>query len=343
MRVLGALARILVVALLLLALLVLFLWVSTPTPRSSSPGWTRLADGPQGRGEVASAVGTGVAGCAAAACLYVAGGLHGPGWTSSTLSVYDPDEDAWHRGPSLPAGRHHAAAAFLDGSLYVTGGGTRATSFSPVADVWALRSGDGGWERLSDMPEGRLGHQLVTLDGRLYVVGGDGPTADVLVLDPASGRWTRGAPIPEGRDHLGAVVLDGEIWAIGGRPGDAPTTRVDVYDAAADEWRSGPALPRPVSAAAIGVLGADIHVVGGEDPRALRGGVIDRHLVLRDASGEWEDGPRPLVATHGSGSGVIDDRLYVFGGSRRQGLLSVLGWTGLTAVFDPLATERAET
>lgn len=324
-------------AVVALALLIIVLWATTSSPRSSSPGWTRLADGLEARGEVASAVGARVGGCEADACLYVLGGLRGLGRTSSAVTVYDPDRDAWHRGPSLPAGRHHAAAAWLDGALYLTGGAVRATSFSPVADAWMLRSGADAWASLPDMPEGRLGHQLIAVDGRLFVVGGDGPSADVLVLDPATATWKRGAALAAQRDHLGAVVLGGEIWAIGGRPGRSPVRHVDVYNRATDSWRSGPPLPVPVSAAAVGVLDGDIHVVGGEDPAPVGGGVIDRHLVLPAGSNEWEDGPLPLVATHGSGWGVIDDRLYIFAGSRRQGVLSVLGWTGVTAVFEPAA------
>jgi hypothetical protein len=39
------------------------------------------------------------------------------------------------------------------------------------------------------------------------------------------------------------------------------------------------------------------------------------------------------VATHGSASAVLSDKLVIVGGARRQGALSPLGWTGIVQVY----------
>lgn len=307
------------------ALLIAYLFFTTPKPRDAVGGWSRLADLPVGRGEVASAV--------LGDRLLVIGGLQGGlAGTTDRVDVYDASEDAWTQGPPLPEPRHHAAAATIGDTVYVTGGSKKATDWTPEANVWSWRAGADEWEVLDPMPQGRMAHQLLEVDGRLYAIGGRGG-ADVLIFEPAAG-WTRGAPIPQARDHLAAVVEPSgspRIYAIGGRNQEV-LSRVDVYDVAGDAWTDGPELPVPMSAMAAGVAGGRIHVVGGEDPATFGGGVIDRHLVLNDA---WTEVHVPVVSPHGAASGVIGDGLVISGGALRQGALSVLAWTAVTQRFDP--------
>ncbi|MBA2468694.1 MAG: PQQ-binding-like beta-propeller repeat protein [Chloroflexia bacterium] len=54
------------------------------------------------------------------------------------VSRYDPVANVWDALPSLPAGRHGAAAAYVDGLLYVIGGSTLAFDIQSVADVSVL-------------------------------------------------------------------------------------------------------------------------------------------------------------------------------------------------------------
>jgi hypothetical protein len=303
--------------------------IATNADPADRPGWTRGADLSGGRGEVASTV--------ADDRVILAGGLRGPGRTSASVVAYDPAADSWEHLPDLPAARHHAAAAALDdGTVYVSGGARSATDWSPRTEAWSLEPGAAAWEPVDPLPEGRLGHAMVALDGQLHVVGGDGETSDVLTLAPGDG-WQRGAPLGLRPDHVRAVVLDDEVWAIGGRvDDDSLVDRVDVYDPSTDSWRSGPVLPDPTSAMAVGVLDGAIHVVGGEDPGLFGGRVFARHLVLRPGEDGWEELGPPMLAVHGAGYGVVGDELVVAGGARRQGLLSVLSWTGVTQRYsDP--------
>lgn len=306
----------------------LLAWAVATEPRVTlgGPGWFRLPELPAARGEVAGAV-VEVEG---RPVLAVVGGLTGPARPSDEVALFSPRTGAWRSGPPLPEPRHHAAAAGLDGSLYLTGGTAGITTWIPERTVWRLPPDGAVWEPAPPMPEGRWGHRLVALEGRLYVIGGEGETGDVLILDPAEG-WSRGAALPIPRDHLGAVVLDGRIWAIAGRD-DRIRERVDIYDPATDGWTPGPSLPRPTSAAAVGVVEGRIYVVGGEDP-ALTGGTVRESWVL-DPDG-WSEAPSPPLYVHGAADGVLEGRLVIAGGSSRQGTLSPLSWTALVQAFHP--------
>lgn len=320
--------------------LVAFLGLTTPGVRAAD-GWERLADLPEPRGEFAAAVGArldddcppGDPACTASPVrLFVVGGLAGLGNTVATVSIYNPEANAWRRGPDLPEGRHHPAAAGWGGVVYVSGGSTSATSWDPLPNLWMLSPVADSWERLPEMPEGRMGHQMAPIAGKLYVVGGRGETSNVLIYDIAERTWSLGAEMPGKRDHLAIAIVGSRIYAIGGRD-DELTARVDVYDTASDAWSEGPALPIPMSAMAAGSTADGIHVVGGEDPATLGGGVIDRHFHLLPGGQAWQEAELPIVATHGSASAVLNSDLVVVGGARRQGALSVLGWTGVTQVY----------
>lgn len=309
------------------AVVVVGLLLTNPEP-GDSPGWERHADSPVARGEVA---GTVVGGR-----LLVAGGFRGVWGTTDAVDVYSVGQNEWIDVPDLPSARHHAAAAAVEDAVYLTGGGGSVFDWDPSDDAWVLVPDAEEWREIEALPEGRLGHDMVALDGKVYVIGGDGDTTDVLIYDPASDTWERGAAQPgEARDHLKALVVGDEIWALGGRIDDDPKPTVDVYDPERDRWRPGPALPEGMSAMAVGVLDGRVHAVGGEDPSLIGGGARKVHYSVEPGGTEWEKEADAMVEFHAGASGVIDDRLYIAGGSRRQGALSALAYTGLVQSFGP--------
>lgn len=322
-RTLRRLLRLIIIVVIALALVVVGLRVTNPR-LSERGGWSRLRDLPAARGEVASAVGDGK--------LYVIGGLRGLGTVADAVSVYDIEADRWERRTTRGPKTHHAAAATVDGSVYVTGGADSATDWTPSDALTRLSRGRTA--TLRRMPEGRQGHAMVALGDRLYVVGGVGETSDTLIYDVRRARWTRGADLPLPRDHLRAVAWRGKVWTIGGRTGD-PVRRVDVYDPRKDSWTRGPDLPEPMSAMAVGVIDDTLRVIGGEDPDLFGGRVSDDHFVLDRGAEQWLTGTPALLAVHGGGYGVHEDKLIIVGGASRQGALSTISWTDVTQVFRP--------
>ncbi len=309
--------------------------LTTPQPKDA-PGWSRLAELPEPRGETAVAV-------TADSRLFVLGGLAGIGFaTSATVSIFDSGTEAWTAGPPLPEGRHHAAAAAIGNDVYVSGGSGALADNEPFGKIWVLRAGAGRWSELAPMPIARIAHRMVALDGRLYVIGGaDGralaegsvePGA-VLIYDPGADTWTMGAAIPFSRDHIGVVVVDGEVWAIGGRAGGLNHARVDIYDPPTDTWRDGPALPEPTSGAAEAVIDGRILLSGGEDPG--QGRIVDRHWVLNTNlfSSTWTPLAPPPLTVHGAPGANLGGRFVIVGGASRAGGQSNTAWSALTQVL----------
>lgn len=342
-RVLRIAALVLVVLVVVTGAYVGNLLTSNTYPRPDADGWARLKDLPNARGESGATVVTaGPAGtadiCPQTPCLpqfYVVGGIAGLlGRTSHKVDILNAGTGEWRAGPSLPDPRHHPGAASIEGSVYVTGGSRRAKNWKPEKNLWVLRPGSDRWEDLPDMPEGRMGHGMVAANKKLYVIGGRGDSSRVLIYDRTTG-WTEGAAMPQKRDHLGAVLVGTRIYAIGGRDSRI-LDRVDIYDIATDTWTEGPKLPQPTSGMAAELLSdGRIHVVGGEDPGTIGGHVIDRHFVLDPATGTWSRGPSALLAVHGAAVDEVAGLLVIAGGARRQGVLSIVAWTGVTQRFNP--------
>jgi Kelch motif len=313
-----------------------------PLPRVAV-GWRLGPDMSAPRGELATAVGYSTpcttSSCGEAERLYVLGGLSSLFKPEAKVEIYDDRRKLWTTGPSLPARRHHFAAARLGQDLYVSGGTDVAGAnlghqyWPPMKNFWRLTPGADHWEILTPMIEPRWGHRMVALDGRLYVVGGRGESARVLIYTP--GRdWTTGADLPRTRDHLSVVVAGGRIWAIGGRD-PRSIARVDIYDPAGDIWQPGLDLPHATSGAAEAVVDDVIFIFGGEEPGFLDGGVNDQHWKLdtRTQAPRWEPAPSPPLAVHGTDGALLDGMIAIAGGATRHGAFSVAGWTSALQLF----------
>ena len=235
--------------------------------------------------------------------IYVAGGMVGEtGRPLATFSRYDPRSDSWATLERLPEPTRAAAAATLDGTIYVVGGTTED------GNTGALYAWDGrGWTAHAAMRARRFNHSAVAVDGRLFVLGGlddaGRESRDVFVYDPAADVWSRGMSLPRPIHAFGAVVFRGEIWVIGGRSGEEVVTGVLIYDPRADRWRAGPRMPKPMELLGAAVVGDEVHAVW------------ESTYQIYDASaGRWRDGPRPLVTRHALQVFAVGGALYTVGG-----------------------------
>ena len=190
------------------------LYATTTKPRVTE-GWLLGPSLPAARGELATAIAYGEQcvdpPCPQAERLYVLGGLSRFFRPLRSVTVFDPNRKLWTVGPSLPAPRHHFAAAAVGQTLYVSGGTTVAglhlgMAWPPMDNFWRLTTSSDRWESLGPMIEPRWGHRMVAHKGRLYVVGGRGPSGRVLIYTPNQG-WSFGAELPRPRDHLSVVVV----------------------------------------------------------------------------------------------------------------------------------------
>lgn len=138
----------------------------------------------------------------------------------------------WETAQSAPAARNSAAAAVLDGAIWVAGGRTvsgggtgRLDRYDPVADRW---------DTLAPIPRSYAsnsqvggGLAMVAVEGRLVAFGGEwfapraaggggGVFAETWIYDPGTDRWQAGPDMPTPRHGLAAAAIGGTVYAIAG-------------------------------------------------------------------------------------------------------------------------------
>jgi N-acetylneuraminic acid mutarotase len=158
--------------------------------------------------------------------LHLVGGWNYSNTASNSVDthdVYDPATSTWSAAAPLATRRNAAAAAVVDGKLYVIGGrapGIRASDQTSLASVEVYDPATNTWRAGPDLPQARSGAAAVALGGKVYVLGGEstpgGVRNTVSRLDPATGSWTELAGMPFSAHGLAAVVVDEAIVVMGG-------------------------------------------------------------------------------------------------------------------------------
>jgi hypothetical protein len=271
--------------------------------------------------------------------IYVTSPANG---TSETLPrlvhVYDPKLNSWKRRADCLYCQADAAGGVISGKLYIAGGGNATNpacnvleEYDPESDAWRFKA---------PMPSARHHCAGTVLDNKLYVLGGHDGTnwlATVESYDPATDTWSRCPDMLTTRSGCGAVVVDGAILVLGGA-----TNALGACAGSVETWRpwgawsvlpTDPGAAMPVCSAFTAVLNGLPYFFGGLND----GGVVNRSWCLARGGrvGRFlqPQQPMPEIRYAGSGTVVLDDRIWLFG-----------GWTGLpnvplphpdVFVFDP--------
>ena len=83
----------------------------------------------------------------------------------SSVVRFDAADGAWHEVAALGAARTTAAAAVLDGLVYVAGG--RCDDDTPLATVERFSAARGAWEAVAPMAVARAGSATAAVGGKL--------------------------------------------------------------------------------------------------------------------------------------------------------------------------------
>ncbi len=142
--------------------------------------------------------------------------------------IYDREANRWESGRPCPMARNSAAAAVLDGAIWVaggrtvTGGGTgRLDRYDPAADRWDTlapipASPATGQQVGGGLAMAAAGGKLVAFGGEWFQRGGGGVFAETWIYDPAADRWDAGPPMRTPRHGLAAASVGEVIYAIAG-------------------------------------------------------------------------------------------------------------------------------
>ena len=172
--------------------------------------------------------------------------------------------------------------------------------------VVASSSFAGGWEQITELPIWRIGATAAAVNGKIYLIGGY-----------------------DQHENLG---------------GRAPAlSTVDVYDTQTNTWHAAANMPTPRFGAPTAVFSNEIYVFGGYDRKGVRGAFrYKKNVEMYDTGTDtWVKKRDMPTLRNGFMPAVVDEKIYVIGGSVHDKKLDRDVATGLVEVYD-LLTNRWE-
>lgn len=273
--------------------------------------------------------------------VWVMGGMDTMGHTLDSVEIYSPATDQWRVGPSLPHGRHHAAALVSAEKVYVMGG-YQSSGFILSDDVFVFDRARREWSRGPTLPAPRAAHAALFLHNTVYVLGGmtsSGPSSDVLCYRPIEQGgelprqreldWSKVTPLPGAGEHLVAGVVHNTIVVTGGRSGGSKAVSGDLFQLSIEEhlinagvttevdrWGKGPVMPTARYGATATVYENVLVVSGGEDERESLNTVEAFDAKVQ----RWSTLPSLSIPRHDAVSATVGSSIYVIGGGGGSGL-----------------------
>jgi N-acetylneuraminic acid mutarotase len=241
------------------------------------------------------------------------------GWSGSP-SISDsrqalPASNGWKSLHRMPRARTLAAAAAINGIVYVAGGINVAADRSLFAYNVTTRT----WTTLTHMPGRRYeGNGAAVIDGQLYVAGGwtrtpPLPHSSLYAYDPPSNTWS----IKASMSHLSACgatgAIGGKLYVLTACDGNnGYSSEFDVYDPASNSWSSLPSPSNAHAAPGFGVVRGRLIVAGGFDASGTLKGTTEAYDPKSKSWSTLSSEPQPVL---GAASAAVGGRLIVAGGS----------------------------
>jgi hypothetical protein len=134
----------------------------------------------------------------------------------------------WEVARPAPMARNSAAAAVLDGAIWVAGGRTvsgggtgRLDRYDPAADRWDTlapipRSEAANHQVGGGLAMAAVSGRLVAFGGEWFQRGGGGVFRETWIYTASDDVWTPGPPMRTPRHGLAAAAIDDVVYAIAG-------------------------------------------------------------------------------------------------------------------------------
>lgn len=250
--------------------------------------------------------------------------------------------NTWAVKQTVSPWRQSAAAATIDGLVYLAGGRKTDGGAIPRLDAYELATDR--WTNLPPMPGARYdANGASMIKGKLYVSGGfntsHSATRSLFVYDPATRAWSTKASLPQPSCAGGAQArIGGMLYAYTGCYAQINPGGVFFrYDPASNTWLRRAAPPTDHAGGVGAVIDGKLYLVGGFKPLhcpepgdpGTCGGDLDNALhVYNPTTNSWTSKAFCPLKLTGQSAVALGGKLWVVGGTTDFGLLATL-------VYDP--------
>ena len=198
--------------------------------------------------------------------LYLIGG----NVSSGTSERYEPSLDLWTSGKA-PEGdvsevRGCAAAATLQGFLYVVGGKSKSNDGKRLSTVQKYNPDTNIWQDVSPLSSPRSSICAVADGTYLYAIGGMSDTGKFVNIverfDPTNNTWDKCCSTLARRRHAAGAAIKQKVFVFGGLSEQSAADSCEVYDPATNIWTGIPSAVAPRGYASAVSFKEHIYVFG---------------------------------------------------------------------------------
>jgi N-acetylneuraminic acid mutarotase len=232
---------------------------------------------------------------------------------SSFNFEYNISTDSWTAKTPMPTPRGWFAIATYQNMIYVIGGRLSGPS-SSTNEVYD--PSNDSWKTLKPMPRNMSDVDAQAIDGKIYVLG-----TSTEVYDIEQDSWTEKTPMPFPVYAYASSVIDKEIYVIGGLNSHV-SNKTQIYHPESDSWNTGSspqfAVYNAAASATTGIMSPKrIYVFGGQMETGNTSSLEAINLTQSydPRNDTWIVGASMPTARLGMTSAVVDDKIYVIGGS----------------------------
>ncbi|MGW8444314.1 Kelch repeat-containing protein [Paenibacillus sp. S33] len=259
--------------------------------------------------------------------IYIFGGSSGSN-PYKDVQIYDPKNNIWASGSSMPTARAAATSVVYGNDIYVIGGYTGNafswTGGSSVNNVEVYNTQTNTWSVKKAMPQALGSLTSVLYKGKIYVFGGMTTNtlsvATVQVYDPASDSWSTKKLIPNTIHGSSAVVYKDKIYLVAGRHIDN-NSNVSLntffeYDADNDNWSTKSNLLTARGGAQAVIYSNKVYAIAGKTEAGGRSYELNTVESFDFEQNKWSPEASLKQARSGAGAITLGGQIYVIGGSQ---------------------------
>ncbi len=199
------------------------------------------------------------------------------------------------------------------------------------------------WTSMSPMPTARGGVGLAVVNGKIYAIGGlNGnslPVSTTEEYDPQTNGWTSKMPMPTPRSGFAIAVYQNKIYVIGGTVGNGYVGNNEVYDPVSNTWETKTSMPTPRADLCANVVNDKIYLIGGKKYSSITPFFNETNIneVYDPINDNWSTKTSIPTPVQGYASAVVNDKIYVLGGSLKSLSLENTFMTAANNVYDSKA------
>ena len=157
------------------------------------------------------------------------------------MEIFDPSNDNWVSGVSLPGEVQYGTSITIDGKIYLVGG--RNASEQNINQVLCFDPATNQWSAKTNMPTARHGMKLVWFENRIWAIGYTSTYSNkVESYDPTTNSWQTEASLTTVRHWPVAWIANGRIYVGGGR-NSSHLNSIESYDPRTNSWKNAGNFP----------------------------------------------------------------------------------------------------